>query len=67
MNVFGWLITGVVFCGLLIPAGYVKLCWWWTDREVAQVKEDIRDMEGEKIELLKLMIEEYETQKEKKV
>jgi hypothetical protein len=58
----------VILAGILfLPFGYFKLSLWWTDREVKKVKKQIDDLEGEKVDLLKLMIQDYENRKEKKV
>lgn len=53
---FAWLSNII-----LLPVLYVKLSMWWTDREVNKIREQIKDVEGEKIHLLKLMIEEYDS------
>lgn len=60
-----WIITGVVFGGLLIPAGLIKLSLLWTDFRVEQVKTDMKknDITEEERQLLDLLIEEYETKK----
>jgi len=46
---------------ILLPVLYVKFCEWYTKREVNKIRENIKDIEGEKIHLLKLMIEEYDS------
>ena len=55
-SVISWL-----FSIIILPVGYVRLSMWWTDKEVQKIKEEIQDLEGEKIHLLKLMIEEYDS------
>jgi len=54
-TVISWL-----FSIIILPVGYVRLSMWWTEREVNKIKEEIKDLEGEKIQLLNLMIEEYD-------
>lgn len=46
---------------ILIPVAYIKLCEWYSNRQVNKMREEIKDLEGEKIHLLKLMIEEYDS------
>tara|TARA_R110002012_G_scaffold64088_4_gene168563 strand:+ start:365 stop:553 length:189 start_codon:yes stop_codon:yes gene_type:complete len=54
-TVISWLLSIII-----LPVGYVRLSMWWTEREVNKIKEEIKDLEGEKIQLLNLMIEEYD-------
>ena len=60
-----WIITGVVFGGLLIPAGIIKLSLLWTDFRVEQVKKELKknDISEEERQLIDLLIEDYEEKK----
>tara|TARA_B110000503_G_C7170919_1_gene424234 strand:- start:2508 stop:2711 length:204 start_codon:yes stop_codon:yes gene_type:complete len=65
MTLGEWIVTGIVFTGLLLPAGLIKLSLMWSDFRVEQVKSDMKknDFTQEETQLLDLLIEEYENKR----
>lgn len=62
MNIGEWIVTGIVFGGLLLPAGLIKLSLMWSDFRVEQVKTELKknDITEEERQLLDLLIEDYD-------
>ena len=65
MTLGEWIVTGIVFTGLLLPAGLIKLSLMLSDFRVEQVKSDMKknDFTQEETQLLDLLIEEYENKR----
>lgn len=62
MNIGEWIVTVIVFGGLLLPAGLIKLSLMWSDFRVEQVKTELKknDITEEERQLLDLLIEDYD-------